>query len=76
MVTMTTSESEKTVTPKKQGSSAADFAPNILVYKKMESIIERMQSESNGVTVKTVKAFMSKVPSGESFFCCFAINHR
>lgn len=29
----------------------------------MEKIIERMQSENGGVTVRTVKAFMSKVPS-------------
>ncbi|XP_067636046.1 regulator of G-protein signaling 7 [Eurosta solidaginis] len=38
-------------------------APNIMVYKKMEAIIERMQAESTGVVVRTVKAFMSKVPS-------------
>lgn len=29
----------------------------------MEKIIERMQNENGGVTVRTVKAFMSKVPS-------------
>ncbi|XP_036346146.1 regulator of G-protein signaling 7-like [Rhagoletis pomonella] len=38
-------------------------APNILVYKKMEAIIDKMQAESTGVAVRTVKAFMSKVPS-------------
>nr|XP_014092657.1 regulator of G-protein signaling 7 isoform X1 [Bactrocera oleae] len=46
-------------------------APNIMVYKKygflanpqMEAIIEKMQAESTGVAVRTVKAFMSKVPS-------------
>ncbi|XP_055376822.1 regulator of G-protein signaling 7 [Condylostylus longicornis] len=38
-------------------------APNILVYKKMESIIEKMQAESSGVPVRTVKSFMSKVPT-------------
>ena len=38
-------------------------APNILVYKKMEAIIEKMQAENGGVTVRTVKGFMSKVPS-------------
>ncbi|KAH8238473.1 hypothetical protein KR032_007314 [Drosophila birchii] len=38
-------------------------APNILVYKKMEAIIEKMQAETTGVAVRTVKAFMSKVPS-------------
>lgn len=29
----------------------------------MEAIIERMQDESTGVPVRTVKSFMSKVPS-------------
>lgn len=29
----------------------------------MEAIIEKMQAESTGVSVRTVKAFMSKVPS-------------
>lgn len=29
----------------------------------MEAIIEKMQAESTGVAVRTVKAFMSKVPS-------------
>jgi regulator of G-protein signaling len=29
----------------------------------MESIVEKMQSESGGVAVRTVKAFMSKIPS-------------
>ncbi|XP_020802150.1 regulator of G-protein signaling 7 [Drosophila serrata] len=46
-------------------------APNILVYKRvylqekfyMEAIIEKMQAETTGVAVRTVKAFMSKVPS-------------
>ncbi|XP_055612407.1 regulator of G-protein signaling 7-like [Uranotaenia lowii] len=38
-------------------------APNILVYRKMEAIVERMQSEEGGVSVRTIKAFMSKVPS-------------
>lgn len=37
--------------------------PNCLVYKKMESIIDRMQDESTGVPVRTVKSFMTKVPS-------------
>lgn len=38
-------------------------APNYLVYKKMEAIIEKMQDENTGVPVRTVKSFMSKVPS-------------
>ncbi|XP_042895514.1 regulator of G-protein signaling 7-like [Parasteatoda tepidariorum] len=37
--------------------------PNFIVYKKMERIVERMQDECRGVPVRTVKSFMSKVPS-------------
>lgn len=40
-----------------------DDNPNHLVYSKMESIIERMQDENTGVPVRTVKSFMSKIPS-------------
>lgn len=29
----------------------------------MESIVEKMQGENGGVCVRTIKAFMSKVPS-------------
>ena len=29
----------------------------------MESIVERMQDENIGVPVRTVKSFMSKIPS-------------
>ncbi|SPP78127.1 regulator of G-protein signaling 7 [Drosophila guanche] len=46
-----------------QRNNKNEDAPNILVYKKMEAIIEKMQAESTGVAVRTVKAFMSKVPS-------------
>ncbi|XP_077283524.1 regulator of G-protein signaling 7 [Arctopsyche grandis] len=38
-------------------------SPNYLVYKKMEALIERMQDEVTGVPVRTVKSFMSKIPS-------------
>ncbi|XP_041983835.1 regulator of G-protein signaling 7 [Aricia agestis] len=38
-------------------------SPNYLVYKKMEAIIEKMQDETTGVPVKTVKSFMTKIPS-------------
>lgn len=38
-------------------------APNALVYKKMEVIIDKMQNETTGVPVRTVKSFMSKIPS-------------
>ncbi|KAH9640124.1 hypothetical protein HF086_002784 [Spodoptera exigua] len=34
-----------------------------LVYKLMEAIIEKMQDENTGVPVKTVKSFMTKIPS-------------
>ncbi|KAL4238177.1 Regulator of G-protein signaling 7 [Mactra antiquata] len=37
--------------------------PNYLVYKKMEAIVDKMQDEATGVPVRTVKSFMSKVPS-------------
>ncbi|XP_032295441.1 regulator of G-protein signaling 7 isoform X2 [Drosophila virilis] len=46
-----------------QRGNKNEDAPNILVYKKMEAIIEKMQAETGGVAVRTVKAFMSKVPS-------------
>ncbi|GBP41845.1 Regulator of G-protein signaling 7 [Eumeta japonica] len=38
-------------------------SPNYLIYKKMEAIIEKMQDEHTGVPVRTVKSFMSKIPS-------------
>lgn len=38
-------------------------SPNYLIYKKMEVIIEKMQDENTGVPVRTVKSFMSKIPS-------------
>ncbi|XP_020707592.2 regulator of G-protein signaling 7 isoform X4 [Athalia rosae] len=37
--------------------------PNYLVYQKMESIVEKMLDEGTGVPVKTVKSFMTKIPS-------------
>lgn len=40
-----------------------DESPNNLVYKKMERIVEKMQDETTGVPVRTVKSFMSKIPS-------------
>ena len=35
----------------------------VLIVFQMEGIIERMQDECTGVPVRTVKSFMSKVPS-------------
>ncbi|XP_071501455.1 regulator of G-protein signaling 7-like [Diadema antillarum] len=37
--------------------------PNLIVYRKIEKLIQCMQDERNGVPVRTVKSFMSKVPS-------------
>lgn len=37
--------------------------PNKLVYKRAETLIERMQEETGGVPIRTVKSFMSKIPS-------------
>ncbi|KAL8572004.1 hypothetical protein ACOMHN_057687 [Nucella lapillus] len=45
------------------GQQSHEENPNYGVYKKMEGIIERMQYERTGVPVRTVKSFMSKVPS-------------
>ncbi|XP_070157040.1 regulator of G-protein signaling 7 isoform X2 [Polyergus mexicanus] len=44
-------------------ASCAEDTPNYLVYKKMESIVEKMLDEFTGVPVKTVKTFMTKTPS-------------
>ncbi|XP_063241043.1 regulator of G-protein signaling 7 isoform X2 [Bacillus rossius redtenbacheri] len=46
-----------------QAPPSTEDTPNHLVYKKMEQIIEKMQDETSGVPVKTVKSFMSKIPS-------------
>jgi regulator of G-protein signaling len=40
-----------------------DETPNKLLYKKVEQFMERMQDETSGVPIKTVKSFMSKIPS-------------
>lgn len=37
--------------------------PHLIIYKKMERILEKMQDEQIGVPVKTVKSFMTKIPS-------------
>ncbi|XP_022243616.1 regulator of G-protein signaling 7-like isoform X1 [Limulus polyphemus] len=52
----------KTESPNGQ-SGIVEENPNHIVYRKMEQIVERMQDEQTGVPVKTVKSFMSKVPS-------------
>uniref|UniRef100_A0A8C8FQB3 Regulator of G-protein signaling 7 n=1 Tax=Oncorhynchus tshawytscha TaxID=74940 RepID=A0A8C8FQB3_ONCTS len=47
-----------------QGSNGvADESPNMIVYRKMEDVIARMQDEKNGIPIRTVKSFLSKIPS-------------
>ncbi|XP_051529570.1 regulator of G-protein signaling 7-like [Myxocyprinus asiaticus] len=44
-------------------NGVTDESPNMLVYRKMEDIIARMQDEKNGIPIRTVKSFLSKIPS-------------
>lgn len=37
--------------------------PNYMVYQKMETLVHQMLDAENGVPIKTVKSFLSKVPS-------------
>lgn len=40
----------------------------------MEDVIARMQDEKNGIPIRTVKSFLSKIPSvfsGNSPYICF-----
>lgn len=37
--------------------------PNHMVYQKMESLVNHMLDAETGVPIKTVKSFLSKVPS-------------
>uniref|UniRef100_A0A8C9TJH7 Regulator of G protein signaling 7 n=1 Tax=Scleropages formosus TaxID=113540 RepID=A0A8C9TJH7_SCLFO len=45
------------------GNGVVDESPNMLVYRKMEDLIARMQDEKNGIPIRTVKSFLSKIPS-------------
>uniref|UniRef100_A0A671LP67 Regulator of G-protein signaling 7-like n=1 Tax=Sinocyclocheilus anshuiensis TaxID=1608454 RepID=A0A671LP67_9TELE len=44
-------------------NGVADESPNMLVYRKMEDTIARMQDEKSGIPIRTVKSFLSKIPS-------------
>ncbi|XP_072566467.1 regulator of G-protein signaling 7-like [Paramormyrops kingsleyae] len=44
-------------------SGALDESPNMLIYRKMEDVVAQMQDEKNGITIRTVKSFLSKTPS-------------
>uniref|UniRef100_A0A8C6PYT8 Regulator of G protein signaling 7 n=1 Tax=Nothobranchius furzeri TaxID=105023 RepID=A0A8C6PYT8_NOTFU len=47
-----------------QGTNGvADESPNMIVYRKMEELIARMQDEKNGIPIRTVKSFLTKIPS-------------
>lgn len=43
--------------------SEADEPPHAIVCSKMQKIIQQMQDEKNGVPIRTVKSFMSRIPS-------------
>ena len=43
--------------------TSIEETPHKIVYKKIESIIEKMQEDTSGVPIRTVKSFMSKIPS-------------
>ncbi|XP_069574761.1 regulator of G-protein signaling 6-like [Brachyistius frenatus] len=49
------------------GTSTADpeeDSPNMIVYRKIEDIVTRIQDEkAGGVAIRTVKSFLSKIPS-------------
>uniref|UniRef100_A0A8D8U5U1 Regulator of G-protein signaling 7 n=2 Tax=Cacopsylla melanoneura TaxID=428564 RepID=A0A8D8U5U1_9HEMI len=72
-IKMVTMISDKTSGPKTDAITTSSVvfpsppkepeAPNALVYKKMEAIIDKMQNETTGVPVRTVKSFLSKIPS-------------
>ncbi|XP_048107287.1 regulator of G-protein signaling 6-like [Alosa alosa] len=38
-------------------------SPNMIVYRKIEDIVTRIQHETEGVPIRTVKSFLSKIPS-------------
>ncbi|XP_028295988.1 regulator of G-protein signaling 6-like [Gouania willdenowi] len=40
-----------------------DDSPNMIVYRKIEDIVTCIQDETEGVPIRTVKSFMTKIPS-------------
>ncbi|XP_030201810.1 regulator of G-protein signaling 6 [Gadus morhua] len=40
-----------------------DDSPNMIVYRKIEDIVMFIQDEEEGVPIRTVKSFMTKIPS-------------
>ncbi|XP_076128932.1 regulator of G-protein signaling 6-like [Alosa pseudoharengus] len=53
--------------PGATGASGAtdpdEDSPNMIVYRKIEDIVTRIQHETEGVPIRTVKSFLSKIPS-------------
>ncbi|KAI6195747.1 hypothetical protein M3Y94_01024000 [Aphelenchoides besseyi] len=44
-------------------NSRAMVHPNHIIYRKIEQLVKRMLSSEDGVPIKTVKSFLSKIPS-------------
>uniref|UniRef100_A0A4W5RN24 Regulator of G protein signaling 6 n=1 Tax=Hucho hucho TaxID=62062 RepID=A0A4W5RN24_9TELE len=38
-------------------------SPNMIVYRKIEELVTRIQDETEGVPIRTVKSFLTKIPS-------------
>ncbi|TKR60291.1 hypothetical protein L596_027558 [Steinernema carpocapsae] len=51
------------VTSADNPTSAAAQHPNYMIYLKMEALVTMMLDQDTGVPIKTVKSFLSKVPS-------------
>ncbi|XP_032803637.1 regulator of G-protein signaling 7-like isoform X1 [Petromyzon marinus] len=45
------------------GFVCVQHSPNMSTYRKMEQIVRRMQAEEGGVAIRTVKSFLTKIPS-------------
>ncbi|KAM8915401.1 regulator of G-protein signaling 6-like isoform 2-T2 [Spinachia spinachia] len=46
------------------GTDSEEDSPNMIVYRKIEGIVTRIQDEkAGGVAIRTVKSFLSKIPS-------------
>uniref|UniRef100_A0A914C0S1 Regulator of G-protein signaling 7 n=1 Tax=Acrobeloides nanus TaxID=290746 RepID=A0A914C0S1_9BILA len=45
------------------GDDIKNAHPNLIIYRKMEGVINKMLSAEDGVPIKTVKSFLSKIPS-------------
>jgi regulator of G-protein signaling len=45
------------------GSDDRLVHPNCIIYSRMEMLVQQMLDEHDGVPIKTVKSFLSKVPS-------------